>query len=76
MIIGLHHVGRTVTDLATTSAQLAAVTDWSIDVLDSADDALVPGRDVLATARAAGPPGRTGGSSWSRSTGHPGLVER
>ncbi|MEO1064478.1 MAG: VOC family protein [Actinomycetota bacterium] len=57
MVIGLHHVGRAVTDLATTSAQLAALSGWPVERLDGPDDPLVAGRRVLATARAAGPNG-------------------
>ncbi len=57
MVIGLHHVGRTVIDLSTTSAQLAALTGWPVELLDGAADPLVAGRAVLRTARAAGPNG-------------------
>ncbi len=56
MLIGLHHVGRIVTDLPAMVDDLAALTSWPIEIIDG-PDALVAGRPVLATARAAGPNG-------------------
>lgn len=57
MVIGLHHVGRTVSDLRRTSHDLRAITGWPITTLAGPDDALVAGRRVLRTSRATGPNG-------------------
>ena len=57
MLIGLHHVGRVVHDLDCTARQLQALTDWPITSSAAGDDPLVAGRDVQASARAAGPNG-------------------
>lgn len=57
MVIGLHHVGRTVTDLDAVARDLVAMTAWPLERLDGADDPLVAGRRIVATARAAGPNG-------------------
>ena len=56
MLIGLHHVGRVVTDLPAMVDDLAALTSWPIDITEGAD-ALVAGCAAVATARAAGPNG-------------------
>lgn len=57
MLIGLHHVGRVVHDLEDAARQLGALTGWPIRWSSADDDPLVAGRDVQATAWAAGPNG-------------------
>ena len=57
MIVGLHHVGRTVATLTRPAEQLAGLTGWPIEISDGATDPLVAGRQVARTARAAGPNG-------------------
>lgn len=57
MVTGLHHVGRAVTDLDTVASDLEAMTTWPIERAEAVGDPLVAGRDVTATARAAGPNG-------------------
>lgn len=57
MIIGLHHVGRVVTDLDVLAEQLEVLTGWPVTRHAPADDPFVAGRTVTGTARAHGPNG-------------------
>lgn len=57
MLIGLHHVGRVVTDLDTAADELRTVTGWQVTVRPADDDPLVAGRSVTRTATGRGPNG-------------------
>ena len=56
MIIGLHHVGRTVVDLRAAVRDLHAITGWPVTIRPPGDP-LIAGHDHTASALAAGPNG-------------------
>lgn len=57
MLIGLHHVGRVVSDLDRAAGQLQAITGWPVTIEWSGADPLVSGRHVCGSALAEGPNG-------------------
>ncbi|TDT18295.1 glyoxalase/bleomycin resistance protein/dioxygenase superfamily protein [Ilumatobacter fluminis] len=57
MLIGLHHVGRAVADVATVADDHAAITGWPVTHTAAGDSPLCAGRNVGATALLHGPNG-------------------